>query len=119
MRRANYLLVALLAVSPAAFAVDASTVVGGALGGAAGAAIGQQVGGQNGAILGAAIGGATGAAVGNSASNGQYQSNSRSVGSVQQAVPVRDEGEYEDEHRHHHDNGNHYGERRHHHDSED
>lgn len=47
-------------VAPQVFAVDATTVMAGAIGGGAGAAIGQSVGGQNGAVVGGALGGALG-----------------------------------------------------------
>lgn len=111
MNKSSCLMVALLLTSPAAFAVDASTVLGGALGGGVGAAIGEQVGGKDGAILGAAIGGATGAAMG---SNSQTQVVTQPVQRVQ---PARAEDDGEEEPRH--DHGRHNGERNHRHESED
>ncbi len=133
MKKASCLIVALLAFSSAASAVDDKTLTGAAVGGVAGAVIGNAAGGKDGAVAGAAIGAVAGAAIANSdrkglASRPPAPAPAQPV-AVQpvavrpvalEPVVVRPEqvpdGRYYEEERgrpRHHDNGHHYGQRKH------
>ncbi len=142
MKKASCLIVALLAFSSAASAVDDKTLTGAAVGGVAGAVIGNAAGGENGTVAGAAIGAVAGAIIANSdrkpiASKLPAQGAApvvvqpvavqpvavQPVGIRPVAVrpvavqpePVPERRGYDEERRRHrhHDNGNHYGERKH------
>ena len=110
MRNTVLAVVATLAMSSTAYAVDGGAMLGGAIGGGAGAAIGSEMGGRNGAIIGGAIGGATGAAVGS-----QRTSSRPAPAPAPAPVRYRDDDSYNE----HHDNGRHLGQRKHHHGRDD
>lgn len=138
MKKASYLMAALVAFSSAAFAADDKTVAGAVVGGVAGAVIGNEVGGKNGALVGAAVGGVAGATIANSKPKPLVQRVTAPGAAQPQPVAVRPvpvqpvavqpvvvqpqpvaEG-YDEGKRHgHHDRGNHYGQRKHHHGNND
>lgn len=136
MKKVNYLMAVLLAISSAAFAVDNKTVAGAVVGGVAGAVIGNEVGGEKGAVIGAAIGGVTGAVIAGKKSNAVLAPQAPQPGVIQvqpqpalaQPQPVavfvqpvtdeRHDGEGKLHRNGHRDRGNHYGERKNRHGKE-
>lgn len=126
MKIRHWMVLALLAFAPAAFAVDGNTLVGGAIGAGAGAVIGHKLNGKNGAVAGAVIGGAVGAMIGSNRGSTRMMAPRAAgpgVGAAGAAAQVRgDDGygyrRYEGDgdrggYYRRHDRGHHYGERRH------